>query len=199
MEANEAGGAGKKDFAHGCIVICPGPGEQNSQQKGSASTHAPKGASGQVNGNGFGGYGETVFGTDGTLILEEEKEVLLYKQALTSGKTRVVAAKKKGHAALEVGEAADDQSAAIGQMAMLAADRGYAEELEHWAWCIRNPAPEHQPHCHPKVALKDAVIALTANKAAREGCRIDFEESWFDPDHDATPEGEKPDLSRYRA
>jgi predicted dehydrogenase len=180
-----------------CIFEFPAPGYDAKDPQRNKKKIGVQYAS--INGNGFGGYGETVFGTDGTLILEEEKEVLLYKQALTSGKTRVVAAKKKGHAALEVGEAADDQSAAIGQMAMLAADRGYAEELEHWAWCIRNPAPEHQPHCHPKVALKDAVIALTANKAAREGCRIDFEESWFDPDHDATPEGEKPDLSRYRA
>ena len=43
----------------------------------------------------------------------------------------------------------------------------------------------------------DAVIALTANKAAREGRRIDFKEEWFDPESDETPEGEKPDLSQY--
>ena len=27
-----------------------------------------------INGNGFGGYGETVFGTSGTLLLEREQE-----------------------------------------------------------------------------------------------------------------------------
>ena len=32
-----------------------------------------------INGNGFGGYGEMVIGTKGTLILETEKEVMLYK------------------------------------------------------------------------------------------------------------------------
>ena len=68
------------------------------------------------------------------------------------------------------------------------AERGYAEELEHWAWCIRNPAPENQPRCHAKVALKDAVIALTSNKAAREGRRIEFKESWFEPESDETPD-----------
>ena len=76
--------------------------------------------------------------------------------------------------------------------------RGYAEELEHWAWCIRNPAPENRPRCHPKVAMADAVIALTTNMAAREGRRIEFQEAWFDPASDETPEDVKPDVTRYR-
>ncbi len=75
--------------------------------------------------------------------------------------------------------------------------RGYKEEIEHWAWCIRNPAPENLPRCTPAVALGDAVIALTTNKAARAGARIEFDKAWFDVDDPATPEGEKPDLSRY--
>ena len=77
------------------------------------------------------------------------------------------------------------------------ASRGYTEEIEHWAWCIRNPPPENEPRCHPKVALGDAVIALTTNIAAREGRRIAFKEEWFDPASDETPEGIKPDISRY--
>ena len=67
--------------------------------------------------------------------------------------------------------------------------RGYAEELEHWAWCIRHPAPENQPRCHPRVAMADAIIALTANLAAEQGKPIRFQEEWFDPDKDDTPEG----------
>ncbi len=43
--------------------------------------------------------------------------------------------------------------------------RGYKEEMEHWGWCIRNPSDDHRPRCHPKVALADAVIALTTNIA----------------------------------
>ncbi len=82
-----------------------------------------------------------------------------------------------------------------------AVSRGYTEELEHWAWCIRrNPDladPAIQPRCHPRVALGDAVIALVSNQAAREGRRIEFREEWFDPQSDETPEGVKPDLSRY--
>jgi hypothetical protein len=70
--------------------------------------------------------------------------------------------------------------------------RGYREEIEHWAWCIRNPAPNHKPHCTPEIALGDAVIALTSNLAIRKNARIEFDPKWFDPNDDATPEGDKP-------
>jgi len=72
--------------------------------------------------------------------------------------------------------------------------RGYREEIEHWAWCIKNPSPEHQPKCPPKVALGDAVVALTSNLAMKENRRIDFKPEWFDVQSDATPEGKKPTI-----
>ena len=69
----------------------------------------------------------------------------------------------------------------------------YREEIEHWAWCIKNPDPANQPKCLPKVALADAVIALTSNIAMKKGgARIEFKTEWFDIDSDETPEGEKP-------
>jgi hypothetical protein len=72
--------------------------------------------------------------------------------------------------------------------------RGYTEEIEHFAWCIRNRAPENRPRCHPAVALGDAVIALTTNVALRrasenQGGYIKFEDTWYDIDNDATPDG----------
>jgi hypothetical protein len=70
--------------------------------------------------------------------------------------------------------------------------RGYTEEIEHWAWCIRNPAPDHQPHCRPEIALGDAVIALTSNLAIAKRERIEFKPEWFDINSDETPEGTKP-------
>ena len=70
--------------------------------------------------------------------------------------------------------------------------RGYREEIEHWAWCIRNRDPENQPRCKPEVAMADAVIALTSNKSIKEGRRIEFDPAWFDIDRDETPEGNKP-------
>ena len=81
-------------------------------------------------------------------------------------------------------------------MALGDISRGYTEELEHFAWCIRNPDKNHVPRCHPKVAMGDAIIALTTNKAAREGLRIDFDEEWFDINSDKTPDGSKPEVPK---
>jgi predicted dehydrogenase len=173
-----------------CIFEFPAPGYNAKDPEAAQKKIGVQYAS--INGNGFGGYGETVLGTEGTLILDREQDVQLYKMAPGAGKTRVLVDKKTGHAGLDAAESGDERSAAVGRQAMLEAERGYAEELEHWAWCIRNPAPENQPRCRPEVALKDAVIALTANRAARQGRRIDFQESWFDPDDPATPDDDKP-------
>ncbi len=160
-----------------------------------------------INGNGYGGYGETVLGTEGTLQLMTEKEAMLWRTAAISEKTRVVYGRRAEKPVLQLSADGDPESAAIGQMAMKDADRGYQQQIEHWAWCIRkNPDaadPEVQPRCHPKVAMGDAVIALTSNKAAQEGLRVEFKREWFDPDSDALPENDllgtdvKPDLSRY--
>jgi hypothetical protein len=45
--------------------------------------------------------------------------------------------------------------------------------------------------------MADAIIALTANMAAEEGKPIRFQEAWFDPDKDDTPEAVAPDVTRY--
>ena len=66
------------------------------------------------------------------------------------------------------------------------------EEIEHWAWCIRNPDSENKPLCGPKVGLADAVIVLTSNIAMKENRRIEYKREWFDVDSDETPEGIKP-------
>lgn len=148
-----------------------------------------------INGNGFGGYGEIVYGTRGTLIIErEQKKTLLEEEK----KTRVSANKS---AALDTQASGPAQKAAAAGGPDPVVSRGYQEEIEHWAWCIRkNPnntpgSPIH-PRCYPKVALGDAVIALTANIAARKGERIEFKPEWFDIDKDETPEGVAPNLDR---
>ena len=98
-----------------------------------------------INGNGFGGYGETVFGTLGTLLIETEKEAMLFKGSDTDKKIKVVqpkedktARKPPVHARSEGRRATRNRSASA-CWASLPAERGYAEELEHFAWCIRNP------------------------------------------------------------
>jgi predicted dehydrogenase len=139
-----------------------------------------------INGNGFGGYGEIVFGTEGTLILEREKEAYL------SG------GKQPSKLTVDDGGGPSLDTQASGPVAAAAAvatrdvSRGYTEEIEHWAWCIRkdprNRDPDVMPRCHPELALGDAVIALTANIAARKGLRIEFKKEWFMPESEETPE-----------
>ncbi len=144
-----------------------------------------------INGNGFGGYGEIVMGTKGTLVLATEQEVMLWAGSDTSSSVSV----KEGKDGATMDTQASGGAAPIAQAAASGpVSRGYTEEIEHWAWCIRNPSPENQPRCNPEVALSDAVIALTSNVAVAQanegkGGYIKFEEGWYDINDDATPDG----------
>ncbi len=143
-----------------------------------------------INGNGFGGYGEIVYGTKGTLILEREETMLIANdEEKTSG---VGVSDSGGGPTLDTQASGGPTTATAAGPAQVS--RGYTEELEHWAWCIRNPDPRNQPRCGPKTALGDATIALTANIAAQKGERIEFKKEWFDPDRDETPEGIAPKI-----
>ena len=185
-----------------CIFEFPAPGYEADDRLAARKKIGLQYAS--INGNDFGGYGETVLGTEGTLVLESERDAMLFKGPNNTAKTKVLAGKKKkgektAKPTLEFHEDGDEESADIARLAMLRAECGYAEELEHWAWCIRNRDPKHLPLGDPTVALGNAVVALVANKAVREGLRIDFKPAWFDSDQPDTPEGDKPDLSNYKS
>jgi predicted dehydrogenase len=149
-----------------------------------------------ISGNGFGDYGEIVMGTKGTLILDKEQEVMMF----LTGATKVEVTKKGNAPVLQAAESPSSAAVATGKEATGGdgpVSRGYTEEMEHWAWCIRNPSPENRPKCHPKVAMADAIIALVSNMAIKDQKRIDFKPEWFDLESDETPEGVKPDLGRY--
>jgi predicted dehydrogenase len=182
-----------------CLFEYPAPGYQADDPQAAKKRIGVQYAS--INGNGFGGYGEMVLGTEGTLLLETEKDAMLYRTQEVNSKIKVAVGKDDKNAprpVIQIDEAGDAESAAIGALGTLPAERGYTEELEHWAWCIRNRAPENLPRCTPKVAMSDAVIALTTNIAARQGARIEFKKEWFDIDNDKTPEGVKPDIGKYK-
>jgi predicted dehydrogenase len=151
-----------------------------------------------INGNGYGGYGEVVMGTKGTLVLEKEKDVLIYKNSSTSTKVGAKLDAKKGEAVLDTTQSGDSgpaQAATSGPVS-----RGYAEQIEHWAYCIASKDWGNQPRCSPKVALADAVMALTARLAIKNSNNpklgdqqhgfIRFKPEWFDVDADQVPEPE---------
>lgn len=172
-----------------CTYEYPGPNYDNDPNNKIVVFYS------SINGNGFGGYGETVMGTKGTLILDREQEALLFKDADTS--TTVTVTKGKDGPALDT-TASGPPGGAVAKKAADAGpkSKGYTEEMEHFAWCIRNFDYENnQPKCQPKVAMADAIIALVSNMAIKEGRRIEFKEEWFDINSDETPEGVKPSVS----
>ena len=80
-----------------CMYEYPAPGYEEDPNKKIVVTYS------SINGNGFGGYGEVVMGTKGTLILEQERDVMLYKDS--DRDTRVTVKKSKdGTPALDTTE-----------------------------------------------------------------------------------------------
>lgn len=144
-----------------------------------------------INGNGFGGYGEVVMGTKGTLVLDREQEVMVYPLAGTSTKAGVT---RKGSGAVLDTSASGDSAPARAAQGPATVSRGYREEIEHWAWCISENDPGNQTRCDGPHALADAVIALTARLAIKNSQRpgghgfIPFQPEWFQVESNAIPE-----------
>ena len=125
-----------------------------------------------INTNSFDGYGEMVMGSEGTMIVSQEKEILLYKEAGNASLSRTTSVTVEGQGkkpALETSPslAGPTAAAALGALATAEPSRGYREELEHFAFCVRHgnasnyhEDKDHQPRCRGEVALADAVIAL---------------------------------------
>ena len=142
-------------------------------------------------------YGETVFGSRGTLIMKEELEAMLYKEASrTTGsggadQRLYVLQGDDGQPALSASASTGPTKAAavadVGQVS-----RGYTEEMEHFCYCIRNNIFEKPENgglrCPGEQGMKDAIMALTSNLAMRHHKRIVFKDEWFDADSPAVPE-----------
>lgn len=179
----------------------PGPEFENNENDICAVTYS------SISTNRFEPYGELVYGSRGTLIMKEEKEALLYKEATPwSGggpdqRLYVISSGQEGGPALDSYETGGVRvTEAAGQTESVS--RGYTEEMEHLCWCIREFEGDYYPNgkeiprdqgglrCNGVVAMADAVMALTANLAMRHKVRIPFRQEWFDPESPATPEAE---------
>jgi predicted dehydrogenase len=175
-----------------------------------------------INTNQMEGYGEVVFGTRGTMMVLNERDVSIIAELDPKRGER-----DRNRAAAEAQSAAPPQgsgkptresvvlarpgeatmysaasvggSAAAASKASEAVSRGYREELEHFAWCVRNPGPENRPRCDGPVALADAVMALAANVAMKDGRRLEFDEKWYDPDAADVPDPVPADRSLARS
>ena len=145
-----------------------------------------------INTNSFDGYGEKVMGSQGN----DDRRARRRRSCCTR---RRATPARRGRPAYGGDRArsrcsrpararpARAAASALGGLATADPSRGYREELEHFAYCVRHgdasdyhDDKEHQPRCRGEVALADAVIALTSNIAMRQKRRIEFDPAWFD-------------------
>ncbi len=152
-----------------------------------------------INTNRSEPYGETVFGSRGTLIMKEEQDAILSKEASAGSKggldQRLYVLKgNDGQPTLSASASlGPSKAAAVADIGKVS--RGYTEEMEHFAYCIRTknfgPISDGGLRCPGEQGMKDAIMALTSNLAMKHKKRIVFKDSWFDPDSDEVPETDK--------
>jgi predicted dehydrogenase len=157
--------------------------------------------------NDFEPYGECVMGSRGTMVVEMEQSAMLW--GIESGSpggprsTAVTVTAAGGGAPVLSASATDgprdNRAASLGAASIGATppSRGYREEMEHFAYCIRmreevSPTDwdRYKPRCDGRAAMADAIIALTANQAMKHQRRIEFRPEWFDPASDAVPDAD---------
>jgi predicted dehydrogenase len=165
-----------------------------------------------INTNQFEPYGECVMGTRGTMVVESEQSVMLYGERdpnlRDGGAPRsmevTVASVTAGKAVLDASGStsgpAPTASVSQAEGPSGPVSRGYREEIEHFAYCIRRHdqagSDEERrqwqlaPRCHGRVAMADAIIALTANQAMKQKKRIEFREEWFHAESSAVPDAD---------
>jgi predicted dehydrogenase len=166
-----------------------------------------------VNTNAFEKYGECLMGTRGSMVVEEEQNVMLWGErdpnnkdagAPRSTAMAVVGAGDKPvlDTSGSTGPALSGKPIATGAAVAESGppSRGYREEMEHFAYCVRMHEQAktdeerqkwlHEPRCHGKVAMADAIIALTSNLAMRTQRRIEFKSEWFDPASSEVPDAD---------
>lgn len=165
-----------------------------------------------INTNSFEPYGECVMGTRGTMLVEAEQQVMLWTERDPTkeggpARSTAVSVSSGGGPALDTSSTTGPgASAAVsaGQASLGAGipSRGYREEMEHFAYCIRmwnqgSKEERPKPRCDGTAAMADAIIAITANLAMRgtqanghQPARIAFKPEWFDPETSAVPDAD---------
>ncbi len=158
-----------------------------------------------VNTNGFEQYGECLMGSRGTMIVEGEQNVYLFKEKDPTKKAETdaratnvtVTTAGGGKPAMDSTSTWGGPAGAIvkGTATATATSRGYREEMEHFAFCLRElkgadpyttdsngdytlNKEKRLPKCHGEVAMVDAILALTANMAMDQRTRISYEDNW---------------------
>jgi predicted dehydrogenase len=167
-----------------------------------------------INTNSFEPYGECVMGSRASMLVEQEHDVMLFPErnpnkpaSSDKGMTVTVTTASAGKPSLDssgsTGALEPARALATGQASLFkeAPSRGYREEMEHFAYCVRmwnqgsNKQDRPLPRCHGRVAMADAIIALTSNLAMHRHQRIEFRPEWFEAERSEVPDPElKPEV-----
>jgi len=161
-----------------------------------------------INTNSFEPYGECVMGTHGTMLVEMERDIMLFPQPNPNkasdpakGMAVTVSTVSGGKPALDssatTGTVEPAKALAAGQASLGSGppSRGYREEMEDFAYCVRmwnqtSKSERRLPRCHGRVAMADAIVALTSNQAMRSRKRIEFRPEWFQAESREVPDPE---------
>lgn len=166
-----------------------------------------------INTNSFEPYGECVMGDRATMVVENEQSIMLFPERNPNKKADekpsgvAVSTAGGGKPVTEsAGSTGALAPAKVGQNAIgPVVSRGYTEEMAHFAYCVRMQDKEktdegkqkwqRTPRCHGRVAMADAIIALTSNLAMKRQKRIEFRPEWFEAENAAVPDPEmKPEI-----
>jgi predicted dehydrogenase len=170
-----------------CTFEFPGPNYDKDKDDKVIVTYS------SINTNDFEPYGECVMGSTGTLIVEGEKMAMLYAK---NDRSLAASVTGTGGPVLDTSGSATGAVLSAPQAALGPVSRGYTEEMEHFAYCIRMrdegmEGERPRVRCDGGVALADAVMALGANAAMEQGKRLVYEKEWFDFESDKLPPWDK--------
>ncbi len=185
-----------------CTFEFPGPGYWKDGEFGAVGDRDSRVVVtySSISTNSFEPYGECVLGSTGTMVVEQEQGIALF--GVSGRATEVGVTVTKGGpvlgsggsdpGAVKAGGAAGNPAPTSGWGTI---SRGYREEMEHFAYCVRQwkqgANRTDRPRCHGEVAMADAIIALTTNLAMERQQRIEFKKEWFDPASAEVPDPDK--------
>jgi predicted dehydrogenase len=187
-----------------CTFEFPGRNHPKGPNKGTDPHDVVVVTYSSISTNQFEPYGECVMGSRGTLIVETEQNAYLFtekdptKKAPGSpkGTAASVSMTSGNKPAMDAGGTWGGPAQAASKVGTTAAvSRGYREEMEDFAYCIKvwndaDKSSRRLPRCHGRVAMADAIVALTSNLSMKRRQRIEFADDWFKAESPAVPDGE---------
>jgi predicted dehydrogenase len=191
-----------------CTFEFPGKNHpKNPNSKGSDPNDVVVVTYSSISTNSFEPYGECVMGSQGTLIVEMEQNAYLFAEPnpnkKSAGPPRATAASvtttSDKKPAMDAGATWGGPAQAANKVGTTAAvSRGYREEMEDFAYCVKlwsdaDKANRRMPRCQGRVAMADAIIALTSNIAMKKRQRIEFADDWFKAESSEVPDRELDD------